>query len=66
MTTVATKAKADINNATTNARVITLLEKAIQDIDACKVTTIYYDNSDDKGTILSLTSAPTIVSPILV
>ncbi|MEE0265047.1 MAG: CotH kinase family protein [Acutalibacteraceae bacterium] len=46
MTTVATKAKADINNATTNARVITLLEKAIQDIDACKVTTIYFDNSE--------------------
>lgn len=46
MTTVANKAKTDINNATTNAKVITLLEKAIQDIDACKVTTVYYDNSE--------------------
>ncbi len=46
MVAVADRAKTDINNATSNARVITLLEKATQDIDACKVTTVYYDNSE--------------------
>lgn len=50
MTGIANKAKTDINGATTNAKVISILEKAIKDIDACKVTTIYYDNSETKWT----------------
>ncbi len=64
MTKVADKAKTDINNATTNAKVISVLEKAIADIDACKVTTIYYDNSETKWTNVYFYSWGGSVTPI--
>ena len=48
MIAVANSGKEAINNATTNAQVITLLDSIIADIDDCKVTTIYYDNSKTK------------------
>ena len=48
MITVANEGKTNINNATTNSQVITLLDDTIAKIDACKVTTIYYDNSKTK------------------
>lgn len=50
MIAVANQGKESINNATTNAQVITLLDSTIANIDACKVTTIYYDNSKTKWT----------------
>lgn len=50
MVAVANEGKTNINNAATNAQIITLLDNTISKIEACKITTIYYDNSKTKWT----------------
>ena len=48
MNAVAKKAKSDIEKAASTSQVNAILEKAINDINACKKDVIYYDNSQTK------------------
>ena len=45
MKKVAEAGKTEINSATTSMKVNTVLNKVLTDIDACKVDTVYFDNS---------------------
>lgn len=48
MKAVAEQGKADINSATTNAQVSSILEETIAEINNCKADVVYFDNSQTK------------------
>lgn len=48
MKAVAEEGKAEINSATTNTQVSTILEETIAEINNCKVDVVYFDNSQTK------------------